>query len=132
MVWLLTTFLVLVCVQARPENKRELGLSFVGTLSLEVSANVLDGYTLPFLTLPYATYKARSYDSKRDIYIFGNIRFAAPPVGDLRWAPPTEPVEEPGIHDGSVGGSCFQSTPAQVCFLQSMTVMVVFPSSAST
>jgi hypothetical protein len=119
MVWILLIFLLLVCVQASPENKRELGLSFVGnTLLLEVSANVLDGYALPFLTLPYATYKARSFDSKRDIYIFGNIRFAAPPVGDLRWTPPAEPVEEPGIHDGSVGGSCFQSTPAQVTSLR--------------
>ena|SRR5271170_7995678 len=114
MVWLLLFFVLFVCVHARPQNKLPLGISFVGAPSVEASANVLDGSALPFLTLPYATYEAHSYDSKRDIYIFANIRFAAPPIGDLRWAPPAEPVEEPGIQDGSVGGSCFQSTPAQV------------------
>jgi len=73
-----------------------------------------DEATLPLLTLPYATYRARRYDSKNDVYIFANIRFAAPPVGNLRWAEPTDPIVEDGIQDGSVGGTCFQSTPDQV------------------
>ena len=70
--------------------------------------------TLPLLTLPYATYQAKSYDVNTDIYIFANIRFAAPPVGNLHWAPPAEPLTESGIQNGSIGGSCFQSAPLEV------------------
>ena len=73
----------------------------------------IDADTLPLLTLPYATYQAQSYDSTNDIYIFANIRFAAPPLGDLRWAPPAEPLTESGIQNGSIGGTCYQSAPTE-------------------
>lgn len=43
------------------------------------------------------------------IYKFQNIRFAAPPVGDLRWAKPAPPPTQSGIVDGSVGGKCPQA-----------------------
>ncbi|KAI4217815.1 MAG: hypothetical protein LQ349_009005 [Xanthoria aureola] len=64
---------------------------------------------LPTLTLPYATYRAKSFDSNGDIYVFKNIRFAAPPVGNLRWAKPAPPTPEPGIQDGSYGPVCVQA-----------------------
>jgi hypothetical protein len=116
----LHSILLFVCVQARPDSRQPLGISFVGIYQIISTrlfpADVLDGSSLPTLTLPYATYKAQSYDSKQDIYIFANIRFAAPPLDDLRWAPPAEPLHEPGIQDGSIGGTCYQSTPAQVNF----------------
>jgi hypothetical protein len=35
-------------------------------------------------TLPYGTRSASKYDANADIYTFKSIRFAAPPVGDLR------------------------------------------------
>lgn len=76
--------------------------------------NCADSNTLPLLTLPYATYRARSYDPVNDIYIFANIRFAAPPLGELRWAPPAEPLTESEIQDGSIGASCYQSTNGEV------------------
>ncbi|KAI0379027.1 Alpha/Beta hydrolase protein [Hypomontagnella monticulosa] len=66
---------------------------------------------LPIIYLPYASYRAASYSSANDIYTFKNIRYAAPPVGDLRWAKPAAPLEESGIQDGSVGHSCVQSAP---------------------
>ncbi|KAJ9151183.1 Alpha/beta-hydrolase [Pleurostoma richardsiae] len=49
-----------------------------------------------------------SYDSS-DIYTFKNIRYAAPPVGDLRWAKPASPVSNATLQDGSYGHSCVQS-----------------------
>ncbi|KAL8851638.1 MAG: hypothetical protein Q9221_003475 [Calogaya cf. arnoldii] len=64
---------------------------------------------LPILTLPYATYRAASFNPDGDIYVFKNIRFAAPPIGDLRWAKPAPPTPEPGIQDGSYGPICVQA-----------------------
>ena len=83
---------------------------------------------LPTLTLPYATYQAASYNPDGDvrtdpvfvfipplslihvqIYTFKNIRFAAPPVGDLRWAKPAAPSSTPGVQDGSYGPICVQA-----------------------
>ncbi|KAL8726444.1 MAG: hypothetical protein Q9166_006722 [cf. Caloplaca sp. 2 TL-2023] len=64
---------------------------------------------LPTLTLPYATYRAARYNSDGDIYVFKNIRFAAPPIGDLRWAEPAPPTPETGVQDGSYGPICVQA-----------------------
>ena len=43
------------------------------------------------------------------IYLFKNIRFAAPPVGDLRWAKPAPPAKETTVQDGSYGPICVQA-----------------------
>jgi carboxylesterase type B len=43
------------------------------------------------------------------IYKFKNIRFAAPPIGDLRWAKPAPPPTQSSIVDGSVGNKCPQA-----------------------
>ncbi|KAL8667906.1 MAG: hypothetical protein Q9202_000371 [Teloschistes flavicans] len=67
------------------------------------------GEQLPTLTLPYATYRAASYDPNGDIYVFKNIRFAAAPVGDLRWAKPASPTPESSVQDGSYGPICIQT-----------------------
>jgi hypothetical protein len=82
---------------------------------------------LPTVTLPYGTFRASSYDSNRDVsfsrihigpktkktevYIFTNIRFAEPPVGDLRWRKPQPPAPISGIQDGTKGYSCKQILP---------------------
>ncbi|KAF2816279.1 alpha/beta-hydrolase [Mytilinidion resinicola] len=90
---------------------------------------------MPKLTLPYATYEAANYNPLSDVrstssictfpgpddakangdfqvYTFKNVRFAAPPLGDLRWAIPEQPLVEPGVQNGSVGFACTQSLPA--------------------
>ncbi|KAF8466995.1 Alpha/Beta hydrolase protein [Kalaharituber pfeilii] len=72
-----------------------------------------DKSDLPLLKLPYATYRAATYDKSEDYYVFRNIRFAAPPVGNLRWRPPQPPAVQQGIQDGSVGYQCFQAVPQQ-------------------
>ena len=43
------------------------------------------------------------------IYTFKNIRFAAPPVGELRWALPAEPEHNATLQDGSYGPVCVQA-----------------------
>jgi carboxylesterase type B len=42
-------------------------------------------------------------------YNFSNIRYAQPPVGDLRWAPPQPPlINRTGVNDGQTGVVCPQ------------------------
>lgn len=64
---------------------------------------------LPILKLPYGTYQAKSYIANGDFYLFKNIRFAAPPTGDLRWAKPAPPGQQSGVQDGSYGPICIQA-----------------------
>jgi carboxylesterase type B len=46
------------------------------------------------------------------VYNFSNIRFAQPPVGQLRWALPVPPTGRNAVvQNGSVGTICPQGTP---------------------
>ncbi|MCJ1379135.1 hypothetical protein MMC17_002235 [Xylographa soralifera] len=65
--------------------------------------------SLPTLTLPDAIYQAASYDALNDIYKWSNIRFAAPPVGELRWAKPAPAPKNSTLQDGSYGSKCPQA-----------------------
>ncbi|MCJ1280955.1 hypothetical protein MMC26_000273 [Xylographa opegraphella] len=65
--------------------------------------------SLPILTLPDAAYQAASYDASSDIYKWSNIRFAAPPVGELRWAKPAPAPKNSTLQDGSYGSKCPQA-----------------------
>lgn len=111
--FLFLCLIALYFVSGSPLTTRALGITYTGIAQPPFS-DLLGPGTLPLLTLPYATYQAKSYDADNDIYIFANIRFAAPPVGNLRWAPPAEPLTESGIQNGSIGGTCFQSASLEV------------------
>ncbi|KAI9163608.1 Secreted lipase [Paramyrothecium foliicola] len=63
---------------------------------------------LPLLKLPYGTWRASKYDEEADVYTFRNVRFAAPPVGALRFAQPAPPEPVNEIQDGSYGNMCLQ------------------------
>jgi Carboxylesterase family len=69
---------------------------------------IIDDDPLPYLKLPYATYQALEYDKTHDIYLFANIRFAAPPLGKYRWAAPQPPLKETVVQNGSFGRICPQ------------------------
>lgn len=90
-------------------------------LTLSLSALVASAPTslnsstteFPTIDLGYAVYRATSYNESYDAYTFSNIRFAAPPTGSLRFAPPQAPLENRSeIQDGSIGGTCPQGQPA--------------------
>ncbi|KAF2396613.1 alpha/beta-hydrolase [Trichodelitschia bisporula] len=67
--------------------------------------------TMPVVTLPYGQHRASKYDAATDIYTFNNIRFAAAPVGDLRWKKPQPPLPVAGVQDGSKGAACISIVP---------------------
>ena|ERR1700760_1351025 len=55
------------------------------------------------------------------VYLFKNIRYAAPPTGKHRWDNPQPPEPEKGIQNGSYGPQCIQSylpnnSPASMIF----------------
>lgn len=80
----------------------------------------------PLLKLDYATYRAvynetfdvsdRSFNFNKfeadalQTYVFKNVRFAAPPLGELRWAKPAPPPKTEAIQDGKEGRACTQSS----------------------
>ncbi|KAL2827396.1 carboxylesterase family protein [Aspergillus cavernicola] len=63
-------------------------------------------HDLPLLELPYGTWRAHHYNDQADVYTFRNIRYAAPPLGELRWAEPSPPKFFPDVQDGSYGHNC--------------------------
>ncbi|QDS70471.1 hypothetical protein FKW77_009992 [Venturia effusa] len=71
-------------------------------------------HELPTIKLPYGTWRASKYDPASDVYTFKNIRYAAPPVGNLRWAKPAPPTSNETLQTGEVGGTCWQSLSPQM------------------
>lgn len=57
------------------------------------------------LSYPHSNFDLLTY---HQVYTFRNIRFAAPPVGDLRWAKPTPPPKTSGIQDRTEALACTQ------------------------
>ncbi|KAI9818916.1 MAG: hypothetical protein M1827_007737 [Pycnora praestabilis] len=77
----------------------------------------LTGDSMPLLELPYGTWRADRYDPDGKLFVFKNIRFGAPPLGDLRWAKPAPPESVIGIQNGTFGPSCQQSSTKGFDFL---------------
>lgn len=67
---------------------------------------------LPVVDLGYELHRARAFNSTGNYYNFTNIRFAAPPLGELRFAAPQKPkVNRTDVQDGSQGRTCPQASP---------------------
>ncbi|KAK1148709.1 hypothetical protein N8T08_008594 [Aspergillus melleus] len=79
--------------------------------SANISSTVEWSHGLPLLKLPYGTWRAHKYNVEADVYVFRNVRYAAPPLGELRWSKPAPPKFVSGVQDGSYGHNCI---PAQI------------------
>lgn len=68
--------------------------------------------SLPTVDLGYEVYQASSFNQTGGFYNFSNIRYAAPPLGNLRFAAPQSPaVNRTHIQTGAVGRICPQISP---------------------
>lgn len=66
----------------------------------------------PTVNLGYARYRPIDLNYTGQYYNFSNIRYAAPPIGNLRWRAPQEPLRDRNrIGDGSLGFICPQAGP---------------------
>ena len=82
-------------------------------LKLICSDDNRDGHAVKnyYLNLSYGTYEG-TLDTDNDIVAFYNVRFALPPLGNLRWRKPVPPTGKKGkVHDGLEGGTCFNAYP---------------------
>lgn len=78
--------------------------------------------TLPVVDLGYVKQRATVYNETNDWYIFKNIRFAAPPLGNLRFRKPQYPVRQEGIQNGSIEDiGCYQSIPSFISTASEIT-----------
>ncbi|CZR61889.1 related to cholinesterase [Phialocephala subalpina] len=68
----------------------------------------------PVVDLGYALHQAKISSENASYLTFPNIRYAAPPIGSLRFSAPQPPLDNrsAGIQDGSYGKICPQGTPA--------------------
>lgn len=81
--------------------------------SLAAPYNGSSNSSLPIVDLGYELQQATLYNSTGQYYNFSNIRYAAPPTGDLRFQPPQPPAENRGeVQTGLPGRICAQASPA--------------------
>ncbi|KAL3475722.1 Carboxylesterase [Aspergillus californicus] len=65
----------------------------------------------PELEFGGVRYTPSQYNETGNYYLYSNIRYAAPPVGDLRWAKPQTPrASDPSV-DPNADMTCTQVTP---------------------
>ncbi|KAF2665150.1 alpha/beta-hydrolase [Microthyrium microscopicum] len=80
-----------------------LGSVTASPVDSRATASSADGQDNPVVKLPYGSYQS-TYDKGSDAYIFKNVRFAAPPVGKLRFAKPAPPEKAEGIQNLKTSG----------------------------
>ncbi|KAI9694223.1 MAG: hypothetical protein M1820_009122 [Bogoriella megaspora] len=67
---------------------------------------------LPIVDLGYQKQQASGINATGGFYNFSNIRYAAPPLGNLRFAAPQEPDQNATVNDGLDGRVCPQAIPS--------------------
>ena len=71
------------------------GAAFADVSEVETESGVLRGFASAL---------------QPEVTVFEGIAFAAPPVGELRWRPPTEPIPFAGVKDADrIGPACWQA-----------------------
>ncbi|KAH7095012.1 carboxylesterase family protein-like protein [Paraphoma chrysanthemicola] len=87
-------------------------LKFFGAAAL-LGAVYAQNASLPEIDLGYEVYRASGFNSTGNFYNFSNIRYAAPPVGNLRFAAPQAPAKNrSSVNTGSTSRICPQGSPA--------------------
>ena len=82
------------------------------SVGLALSSEKSYGNPGPVVDLGYARYRPTAINQTGQYYNFSNVRYAAAPVGQLRWRAPQEPpVDRKVINDGSLGYICPQAPP---------------------
>ena len=79
------------------------------------SCAVSDNSSLPIIDLGYVKQQATEYNQTYDFYHFRNIRYAAPPLGDLRFRKPQPPLPQDEIQNGDISfleSTCHQAWPS--------------------
>jgi len=87
-----------------------LSLLFIGGGSCAALYNS----SLPIIDLGYVKQQATEYNQTYDFYHFRNIRYAAPPLGDLRFRKPRPPLSQAEIQNGDISfveSTCHQTWP---------------------
>ena len=69
----------------------------------------------PTVTLDYCTVVPAAGNSSLGYYKYQNIRYAAVPTGNLRWAKPQWPPVETGINNGSLATSDVDCSSTEDC-----------------
>ncbi|KAK1725171.1 hypothetical protein CaCOL14_011090 [Colletotrichum acutatum] len=69
--------------------------------------------SLPIVDLGYELHQALNFDTSSEAYNFSNIRYGAPPIGDLRFAAPVSPATDRSVVQRGVEARiCPQALPA--------------------
>jgi len=68
--------------------------------------------SLPIVDLGYQLHQASLYNASGQYLNFSNVRYAAPPVGALRWQPPQPPAVNRSVIQTGTANICPQANPA--------------------
>ncbi|KAF2175594.1 alpha/beta-hydrolase [Zopfia rhizophila CBS 207.26] len=91
--------------------------------------------SLPIVDLGYELHQASGFNETGGFYNFSNIRYAAPPVGDLRFAAPQAPAENRStVNTGDSGRICPQAGPlwSRIATQFLVNLVLGFPTNSST
>ena len=98
-------------------KKALLSFLLIGGGSCAALYNSSSNSSLPIIDLGYVKQQATKYNQTYDFYHFANIRYAAPPLGDLRFRKPQPPLLQAGIQNGNIPyleSTCHQVWPSFV------------------
>lgn len=76
----------------------------------------------PTVTLDYCTLTPAASNTTAGLYKYQNIRFAAVPTGDLRFAAPEWPPVETEVNDGSLADSDVDCASSEDCLYMDIYV----------
>ncbi|EME39346.1 hypothetical protein DOTSEDRAFT_66360 [Dothistroma septosporum NZE10] len=76
--------------------------------------SLLNGVTsaLPTVDLGYTLQQPTSLNSQYDVYVFYDVRYAAPPTGNNRFRAPTAPATNRTVQKGGEQRACAQAQPS--------------------